>query len=82
MKLTKIPRIYSVSRFNLGVLGALFGGLSQPKPPVATGLHSCQFKPQKFSIIFWRALVPPTLKKVPPPMILIYLYVYIYIYIA
>jgi len=52
MKLTKIPRIYSVSRFNLGVLGALFGGLSQPKPPVATGLHSCQFKPQKFSIIF------------------------------
>jgi len=24
--------------FNLGGLGALFGGLSPPKPPVATGL--------------------------------------------
>ena len=30
--------------------------------------HSCQFKRQKFCIIFWRALVPPTLIKVPPPM--------------
>jgi len=38
--LTKIPLIYIVSYFNLGGLGALFGGLSPPEPPVATGL-SC-----------------------------------------
>jgi len=30
---TKIPLIYSVSYFNLGGLGAVFGGLSPPKPP-------------------------------------------------
>jgi len=36
--LTKIPLVYSVSYFNLGRLGALFGGLSPPKPPMATGL--------------------------------------------
>jgi len=35
---TKIPLTYSVSYFNLGGLGASFGGLSLPKPPVATGL--------------------------------------------
>jgi len=34
-KLTKSQLIYSVSCFNLGKLGASFGGLS---PPVATGL--------------------------------------------
>ena len=33
IKLSKIPLIYSVSRFNLGGLGALFGGLSPPQPP-------------------------------------------------
>ena len=39
MKLTKIPLIYSVSRFNLGGLGAFFGGATSTKaPPVATGL--------------------------------------------
>jgi len=36
--LTKTPLIYSVSRFNLVGLGALFGGISPPKPPMATGL--------------------------------------------
>ena len=36
--LTKIPLIYSVSCFDLGRLGALFGGLSPPKLLVATGL--------------------------------------------
>jgi len=30
---TKTPLIYSVSYFNLGGLGALFGGLSPPNPP-------------------------------------------------
>jgi len=30
--------------------------------------HSCQFKPQNFSTFFWLGLVPPTLKKVLPPM--------------
>jgi len=29
-----------VSYFNLGVLGALFGGISPPKPLVTTGLGS------------------------------------------
>ena len=39
IKLTNTPLIYSVSRFNSGGLGVLFGGLSPPKPPpVATGL--------------------------------------------
>jgi len=37
--LTKITLIHSVSYFNLGDLGALFGGLNPPKPPVATGLE-------------------------------------------
>jgi len=32
IKLTKTPLIYSVSYFNLGWLGALFEGLSPPKP--------------------------------------------------
>jgi len=31
IKLTKAPLISSVSRFNLGGLGALFGGISPPK---------------------------------------------------
>jgi len=31
--------------------------------------HSCQFKSQKFSMFFDLHLCPPTLKKVPPPMI-------------
>jgi len=35
--LTKIPLIYSVSYFNLGGLGAVFGGLSPPKPPRGDG---------------------------------------------
>jgi len=30
---TKIPLIYDFSYFNLGGLGALFGGLSTPKTP-------------------------------------------------
>ena len=38
-KLTKTQLIYSVSCFNLGGLGALFGGISSQKPPVATGLY-------------------------------------------
>jgi len=37
IKLTKTPLIYSVSRFNLGGLGALFGGISPPKPPRGDG---------------------------------------------
>jgi len=36
--LTKIPLTYSVSYFNLGGLGALFGGLSPPKPPRGDGI--------------------------------------------
>jgi len=39
IKLTKTPLIYNVSRFNSGGLGALFGELSPPKSPVATGLE-------------------------------------------
>ena len=42
IKLTKIPPIYSVSRFNLGGLGALYGGLIPPKTPVAAGLLQSQ----------------------------------------
>ena len=38
-KINKAQLIYSVSCFNLGVLGASFGGLSPQKPPVATGLN-------------------------------------------
>jgi len=38
IKLTRIPLIYSVSRFNLGGLELCLGGLSPPKPLVATGL--------------------------------------------
>ena len=38
--LTKIPLTDSVSYFNLGGLGALFGGLTPPRPPMATGLHT------------------------------------------
>jgi len=38
IKLTKTPLIYSASRFKLGGLGALFGGVSPPKTPGATGL--------------------------------------------
>jgi len=37
-KLTKTPLIYSVSSFNLGSLELCLGGLSPPKPPVATWL--------------------------------------------
>jgi len=37
IKLTKTPLIYSASRFNLGGFGALFGGLSSPKPPRGDG---------------------------------------------
>jgi len=33
IKLTKTPHVYSVSRFNLGGLGALIGVLSPPNPP-------------------------------------------------
>jgi len=33
IKLTKAPLIYSVSRFNLGGLGALFGGAKPTKAP-------------------------------------------------
>jgi len=36
--LTKILLTYNVSYFNVGGLGTLFGGLSPPKPPLATGL--------------------------------------------
>ena len=39
-KLTKVALIYNVSYFNLVGLGALFGGISLAKPPVATGLVS------------------------------------------
>jgi len=49
-------RWYIVSCFNLGGLGALFGGLSPPKPPVATGLpitnpkrQFCQWRNHKNS---------------------------------
>jgi len=40
IKLTKTPLIYSVSRFNLEGLGALFGGISPPKPPRGDGTES------------------------------------------
>jgi len=35
--LKKIPLIHSVSYFNLGWIGALFGGLSPPEPPRGDG---------------------------------------------
>ena len=52
-KLTKTQLIYSVSCFNLGGLGALFGGISSQKPPVATGLYQ---HPVPFQILqqFWQ----------------------------
>jgi len=37
IKLTKTPLIYSVSRFNLGGLGALFGGAKPTKAPCGDG---------------------------------------------
>jgi len=40
-KIYQTPLIYSVSRFNLGGLRALFGRLNPSKLPVATGLGSC-----------------------------------------
>ena len=42
--LTKIPLTCSVSYFNLGWLGALFGRISPPKPPVATELYCKAFE--------------------------------------
>jgi len=36
-KINQSSTYLSVSRFNLGVLGALFGGLSPPKPPRGDG---------------------------------------------
>jgi len=39
--LAKTQLIYSVSCFNLWGFGALFGGLSPQKFPVATGLGEC-----------------------------------------
>ena len=54
VKLTKTPLNYRVSRFNLGGLGALFGGLSAPNPSLrgeGTGFVSenasllCMFVP-------------------------------------
>jgi len=58
IKLTKIPLIYSVSRINLGGLGALIGGLSQPKPPRGdgTGSHACppSITPLKKRCWSWR----------------------------
>ena len=38
VKIDKNSTDYSVSCFNSGGLGALFGGISPQKPPVATGL--------------------------------------------
>jgi len=65
IKLTKTSLIYSVSRFNLGGLGAFFGGISPPKPPRGDGtvaftiteqgqkmfvLATTRFGPQFFSV--------------------------------
>jgi len=51
VKIGKIPLIYSVSYFNLGLLGALFGGLvAHQSPPVATGLAVCET---------WKSVVVP-----------------------
>jgi len=41
MKLTKTPLIYSVSRFHLGGLGALFGGAKPTKAPRGDGTAHC-----------------------------------------
>ena len=41
IKLTKISPIYSVSRFNLGGLGALFGGTKRTKAPRGDGTGVC-----------------------------------------
>jgi len=49
--LTKTPLIYSVSYLNLGVFELCFGGLSPPKPPVATGLNIVKYDP---ALIFTR----------------------------
>jgi len=44
--LIKSSMIYSVSHFDLGGLGTLFGGgLSPPEPPVATGLAMAPLSP-------------------------------------
>jgi len=40
IKLSKIALIYSVSSFNLGGLGSLFGGIGPPKPPRGDGTGS------------------------------------------
>ena len=40
LKLTKVALIYNISYFNFGGRVAIFGGISPPKPPVATGLVS------------------------------------------
>jgi len=39
--MTKIPLIYSVSYFNLGRLGALFGGDKLTKAPHGDGTAAC-----------------------------------------
>jgi len=49
IKLTKIPHIYSGSRFHLGGLGALFG---PPKTPVATGPFINQRSAECVSLYF------------------------------
>jgi len=49
--LTKVPLTYSVSIFNLGRLGALFGGLSSPKPPCSDGTD-CRDNGQWFIVSY------------------------------
>jgi len=64
IKSTKTPLIYTVSRFNLGGLGALFGRAKPTKaPPVATGLvagdlnQKVSFVARVLSTSFARALL-------------------------
>jgi len=58
--LIKSPLIYSDSYFDLGVLGTLFGGLSSPKSPVATGLSLGVHVPQLRSPWTTRCQPPTT----------------------
>ena len=48
--LIKTSMIYSVSYFDLGEIGTLFGGLSPPNPPVATGLIQRQMWYQYYAV--------------------------------
>jgi len=53
IKLSKTPFIYSVSRLNLGGLGALFGGLSPPKHPRGDGTDDLTIVVQTETVVLF-----------------------------